>query len=192
MIARYLRKVWLVLLFATGILVADQWTKDLIRDYLDLYEQVMPLAWLGEIFFLEHVPNHGAAFGILQNGGQIFTITAVVVSIAILISVHYLQPSQRLMQILLGMALGGALGNFIDRVTQGYVTDFLKFGIPDRAYWPNFNVADASIVVSVILLTILAWREDAKSTPDTAEQPASPPASPVIPDSPNNKSQASG
>ncbi len=189
MIARYLHKAWPVLLCATVILAADQWTKILIRERLALYEQIMPLDWLGEIFFLQHVPNYGAAFGILQNGGHIFTVTAVVVSIAILISIHYLRPAQRFTQVLLGMALGGALGNFIDRVTQGYVTDFLKFGIPERAYWPNFNVADASIVVSVILLTLLAWREDAKSTADT--QPAAVPATPpTMPDSQGNKSQA--
>ncbi len=189
MIARYLHKVWLVLLCAGIILAADQWTKSLIRERLDLYDRTMPLAWLGEIFFLEHVPNYGAAFGILQNGGRLFTITAVVVAIAILISVHFLRPSQRFTQLLLGMALGGALGNFLDRVLQGYVTDFLKFGIPGRAYWPNFNVADASIVVSVLLLTLLAWREDAQST----AAPQLPPEEPlVMSETPGNKHQASG
>ncbi len=191
MIVNYCKKVWLVLLCAIVILVADQWTKALIRDHLELYEQTMPLDWLGEVFFLEHVPNYGAAFGILQNGGQIFTVTAVIVAIAILISIHFLRQTQRFTQILLGMALGGALGNFIDRVMQGYVTDFLKFGIPGRAYWPNFNVADASIVVSVILLTILAWREDSRASADAQQtEPAT--TTTVISDTPGNKSQASG
>ncbi len=171
MLKRYLAKAWLPVSCALGVVLLDQWSKQSIRDSLDLYEGFMPLAWLGEIFYLEHVPNYGAAFGILPNASLFFMVTSLLVTVAIMVGIHFVRVDQRFLLILLGMALGGAIGNFIDRLTLGYVTDFLKFGIPGKAYWPNFNVADASITVSVILLTILTWSADSKKsvTPEEEE-----------------------
>lgn len=163
MIRQYWTKAWLPLFCALLVTLLDQGTKAAIRARLDLYTGIAPVAFLGEAFQLEHVPNYGAAFGILQNAGLFFLVMSVIVSGAILVGLHFVEPTQRLLQILLGMALGGALGNFIDRLTQGYVTDFLKFGIPGGPYWPNFNVADASITVSVILLILLTWRDESRA-----------------------------
>ncbi len=166
MLQRYLVKAWLPVACAITAALLDQWSKQAIRNRLELYEGFMPWSWLGEIFYLEHVPNYGAAFGILPNASLFFLVTSLLVAVAILVSIHFVREEQRLLLVLLGLALGGAIGNFIDRATLGYVTDFLKFGIPGRAYWPNFNVADACITVSVILLTILTWREDAPKDDD--------------------------
>lgn len=168
MLQRYLGKVWLPVACALVVVALDQWSKQAIRNRLALYEGFMPSAGLGEIFYLEHVPNYGAAFGILPNAGVFLLVASLLVTAAILVGIHFVRADQRLLRVLLGLALGGAIGNFIDRATLGYVTDFLKFGIPGRAYWPNFNVADACITVSVILLTILTWREDLQKK-DVAE-----------------------
>lgn len=162
MISKYIAKGWLPVTCAAVVILLDQWSKQAIRNSLELFEGYMPLAWLGEIFYLEHVPNYGAAFGLLPNASLFFLVTSVLVTVAILVGIHFVKSDQIPLLILIGMALGGAIGNFIDRLTLGYVTDFLKFGIPGKAYWPNFNVADASITVSVILLTILTWREDSR------------------------------
>lgn len=162
MISKYVAKAWLPFSCAVVIVILDQWSKEAIRNSLELFEGYMPLAWLGEVFYLEHVPNYGAAFGLLPNASLFFLVTSFLVIVAIFIGIHFINSDQLLLLILLGMALGGATGNLIDRLTLGYVTDFLKFGIPGRAYWPNFNVADASITVSVILLSILTWREDSR------------------------------
>ncbi len=172
MLQQYLTKAWLSVSCALAVVLLDQWSKQAIRDRLELYEGIMPSSWLGEIFYLEHVPNYGAAFGILPNAGLFFTVTSSLVTVAILVGMHFVRTDQRFLLVLLGLALGGAIGNLIDRLTLGYVTDFLKFGIPGRAYWPNFNVADACITVSVILLTILTWRED--SRPKGAADPKDP------------------
>lgn len=166
----YLKKIWLPLLCAAVVILLDQWTKQLIRDSLSLYEAVMPVAWLGEVFYLEHVPNHGAAFGIFQDAGAFFKIAAVVVSLGILVSVHFVNEQKRFLLILLGLTLGGAIGNLIDRQVQGYVTDFVKIGIPGTGYWPNFNIADSSITVSVILLMLLTWREDVQENQSERKQ----------------------
>ena len=160
MIRGYLNRAWLPLLCAAAVVAFDQWTKVLVRENLELHHASTPIAWLEGIFILEHVHNYGAAFGILQNAGVLFVITTVVICIAILVSIGRLGVSQRGMQVLMGLILGGAIGNFIDRTTLGYVTDFVKVGIPGKAYWPNFNIADSSIVVGVLIMTFMAWRRD--------------------------------
>ena len=160
MIRGYFNRVWLPLLCTTAVVALDQWTKVLVREHIELHHASTPIAWLEGIFMLEHVHNYGAAFGILQNAGALFVITTVVICIAILVSIGRLGTSQRGMQLLMGLILGGAIGNFIDRTTLGYVTDFVKVGIPGKAYWPNFNIADSSIVVGVLIMTFMAWHRD--------------------------------
>lgn len=170
MIRGYLNRAWLPLLCAAVVVALDQWTKVLVRERLALHHSSTPIAWLEGIFMLEHVHNYGAAFGILQNAGVLFVITTVVISIAILVSIGRLGISQRGMQVLMGLILGGAIGNFIDRMTLGYVTDFVKVGIPGKAYWPNFNIADSSIVVGVLIMTFMAWRRDIFASDEQQEE----------------------
>ena len=121
---------------------------------------VIPIPALGEYFVFEHVDNYGAAFGILQNQGNFFLVVAIIVAVAILFYVRYLPTDQWIVRILLGLQLGGALGNVIDRLNQGYVTDFIKTGIPGFYYIPNYNIADAAIVVGVIGLGIYIIVDD--------------------------------
>jgi signal peptidase II len=101
---------------------------------------------------------------------------AIIVAVAILFYVRYLPTDQWIVRILLGLQLGGALGNVIDRVNQGYVTDFIKTGIPGFYYIPNYNIADAAIVVGVIGLGIYIIVDDMRkqraqksATPETGE-----------------------
>jgi signal peptidase II len=154
------KKVWIILLVAGVIIALDQWTKALVRQHIPKFEFTVPIPALGEYLVFEHVDNHGAAFGILQNQGNVFIIIAFVVGLAILFYARSLPSEQRLIRVLLGMQLGGALGNVIDRLHQGFVTDFVKMGIPGVYYWPNYNVADSSIVIGVIALGIYIIAED--------------------------------
>ncbi len=168
------QRVWLILLVAAVIIGLDQWTKEWVRSNIPDYTYMIPIPSLGEYFVFEHVHNYGAAFGILQNQGNLFVIIAVVVGVAILFYARTLDPSQRLLRVLLGLQLGGALGNLIDRLMQGYVTDFIKMGIPGVYYWPNYNIADSSIVIGVIALGIYLVREDmqqARNNQSGSEQP---------------------
>lgn len=154
-------KLWLILVTAGVIVVLDQWTKELVRQSIPKFRSTVPIPALGEYFLFEHVDNYGAAFGILQNGGFIFPIIAAVVSLVILYyGLVHLPADQQFIRFLLGLQMGGALGNVIDRLAQGYVTDFIKVGIPGTYYWPNFNIADSAIVCGVIGLAILIFRQD--------------------------------
>ena len=161
-VRNWFRKAWLVLLVAGIVIALDQWTKQLIRVSVPKHTSVVPIEQLGRYFLFEHVDNYGAAFGILQNQGNLFIVIAAVVAVAILVYVRYLPLDQWLVRVLLGLQLGGALGNVMDRMQQGYVTDFVKMGIPGVYYWPNYNIADSAIVIGVVGLGIYILVDDFK------------------------------
>ena len=159
-ISDWFSRAWIVILIAAVIIGLDQWTKAWVRATIPEYTSMIPFPALGEYFVYEHVFNYGAAFGILQNQSMLFIVIAIVVAIAILVYVRYLPLDQTFVRFLLGLQLGGALGNLIDRLHQGYVTDFIKMGIPDVYYWPKYNIADSSIVTGVIGLGIYIIVDD--------------------------------
>lgn len=158
----WLRGIAPVLLVAGIIIGLDQWTKLWVRDTIPKFTYTVPIPRLGEYFVFEHVDNYGAAFGILQNQGTLFIVIAAVVTVAILYYAASMPHDQHLLRFLLGMQLGGALGNVTDRIHQGFVTDFVKMGIPGVYYWPNYNIADAAIVCGVIGLGIYIFITDAQ------------------------------
>lgn len=98
-------------------------------------------------FYLTYVRNYGAAFGMLQNKTY-FLILSAVLMIALIIVFYHKIPRNLFIRLSVGLILGGALGNLMDRIRLGYVVDFLDFKI-----WPFvFNIADSSIVIGTILL----------------------------------------
>ena len=136
-----------------GLIIAlDQWTKWLVRSNLALQETWSPWAWLAPYARIVNWKNTGAAFGILQDFNTVFAVLAVVVSLAILYFFPKVEKGEWPLRIALAMQMGGALGNLIDRLTQGYVTDFVSLG-----GFAVFNVADASISVGVAVLVIGVW-----------------------------------
>lgn len=151
---------------ALSIITLDQITKSIIRSNLGLYE-----TWPENstaFFRLIHVTNSGAAFGILQGQTSFLIITSLLGLVAILLYYVYPPMDHGLIRVALGMQLGGAIGNFIDRVRLGHVTDFVDVGS-----FPTFNVADASISVSiVVVLSFFLLQEfearDAHKPPDDA------------------------
>ncbi|HEU0166871.1 MAG TPA: signal peptidase II [Chloroflexota bacterium] len=100
-------------------------------------------------FSLSH--NTGAAFGVLQNQSILYAIIALVVVVVSVGYYRYLPRNNWLLTVCLGMQLGGAVGNLIDRIQHVYVVDFIDVGI-GAARWPWFNVADSCIVVGIIAL----------------------------------------
>jgi signal peptidase II len=140
------RRAQLVALLVPALLVlgVDHLTKWLVVNHLQL-GQVVPE---GSRIGLKHVENSGAAFGLFPSLGWFYPIVAVAVAIFIVGYGHRLAPALW-QQAVLGIILGGALSNAIDRVLQGHVTDFLYVW-----FWPVFNIADSSIVVGVIIAII--------------------------------------
>ena len=104
-------------------------------------------SWASDWFSFTYVTNTGAAFGLFPDRGAIFMAIAVVVVVVIAIYYWHMPAGQWLIKLSLGLQLGGAAGNLIDRVQYGHVVDFIDF-----KFWPVFNLADTSIVIGVSLL----------------------------------------
>ncbi|MBL1135231.1 MAG: signal peptidase II [Chloroflexi bacterium] len=147
------------LLFGVAVqtIITDQITKWIVVQSLDYGETWVPIPALKSIFDITYTRNTGAAFGMAQEFGNIFLLIAVVVVGAIVYYYRKLPTGSWLVRLTLGLQMGGALGNALDRITRGYVVDFFHV----HGY-PIFNVADSSIVVGVVVLVMLLWWEDRK------------------------------
>lgn len=157
-------KAVILLLTALAILVADQVTKALVVANLATGERT-PL--LGDLVQIWHAQNRGAAFSLFQGGTIIFLVVSVL-SIGMVAYFHRtLRDRSPWLHVVLGVVLGGTLGNFTDRLRQGYVTDWLSVGFGDTR-WPTFNVADSSVVVGIGILVIYLFL----SNPDRREATA--------------------
>ena len=138
------------LLTALLIVAADQFSKVWIRSYPE--EQLISEAGF---FRIIHTHNTGAAFGLFQGHSFALTIVAsvgiaVILLYALFIYRRFPILENRLGRLALGLILGGAVGNLIDRLNLGYVTDFIDIGV-----WPTFNIADSAVTVGVIILAYL-------------------------------------
>lgn len=173
----YVRNYVFLLVIAGLIIAFDQWTKSLVRANLEFQEVWSPWPWLAPYVRIVHWRNTGAAFGIFQGFGDIFTVLAIVVAIAIVYYFPQVPREDWPLRLAMGLQLGGAVGNLIDRVTIGWVTDFVSVG-----RFPVFNVADASISTGVAVLIVGVWWKDrhqepseSAAEPDTSPEPVSDP-----------------
>lgn len=149
--ARSWRLATLVLL---AVLALDQLTKELVRRGVERGDSdpIFPA------LRLVHVDNRGVAFGAFAGDGQTIVIMVIVVALAGLVTYFATHADHRGIWLPTGLLIGGALGNIIDRIARGAVTDFLK--LPS---WPAFNVADIAItggVVALLVVVELADRDD--------------------------------
>jgi len=155
------RRYGLLLLVACVALVADIITKRVVEAEIPLYASV---PFIDPYLSWTHTQNTGAAFSLFQNGGAFFIVVAIVVSAVILYYAPRLPEGDWLSRVALGLQLGGAVGNLLDRLRQGYVTDFIHFQIPEIGFdWPVFNIADSAIVVGVIVLIAASLLRDRKA-----------------------------
>ncbi|MEX1213815.1 signal peptidase II [Saccharospirillum sp.] len=141
------------LLIAAMVVALDLWTKSLATQMLQYGRPVEILPVLD--FTLLH--NRGAAFSFLSSAGGwqrwVFTIIALAVSAVLLVWTLQLKPQERWLSVTLPLILGGALGNLYDRLTLGYVVDFVHFHW-QGSYFPAFNIADAAITAGAIMMII--------------------------------------
>lgn len=146
-----------LILIAAAVIVLDQISKLIIESSLALFESWAPIPAIEALFRITRVSNTGMSFGLFPSGSPIFAWAAVIVALAIILYNYRLSPEPRWLRVALGLQLGGALGNLIDRLRIGHVTDFLDFGP-----WPVFNLADLSVITGAVLLAWLFWQEERK------------------------------
>lgn len=145
---------WLFVIAAVIVLL-DQVSKYFVRTYIPAGGSWAPWPWLYPYARLYHINNSGVAFGMFQGNNILFSIVAALVAIAIVYYYPSIPEKDKVLRFAMAMQLGGAIGNLIDRVTIGHVTDFMSVG-----NFAIFNVADSCITVGVGVLLIGVWLQD--------------------------------
>ncbi|MCJ7824640.1 MAG: signal peptidase II [Anaerolineales bacterium] len=154
---------------AGAIIALDQCSKYIVRSKLSFGASWSPFEWLAPYARFVHWNNTGAAFGIFPQGSMIFTIVAIVVSLAIIFYFPRVPSSEIPLRLALGLQLGGAVGNLISRLSTGAVTDFISLGS-----FPVFNVADSSISIGVAVLLVGMLFEERAARRESAAASAKP------------------
>jgi signal peptidase II len=151
---------------AVLVVVVDQLTKSIVTSALAPGESVPVVGDLLRIVFGQ---NSGALFGLFKDNAVMFGIVSIVV-IGLIVAYHARSAPSLYLSVTLGLLLGGAIGNMVDRLRLGYVVDFVDAGIGTTRFY-TFNVADSAISVAILLLFVAALRP-ALIEGRTAAQPA--------------------
>lgn len=165
--ARSRRPLELGVLLGTGllVLVVDQVTKALVVANVAIGQRIDVV---GDLLQVWHAENSGAAFSLFQNGLPLFIAVSIVALVLVAYFARTLRDRSLGYFLILGLVLGGTLGNFTDRLAHGgRVTDFISFGFGETRF-ATFNVADASLSVGIALVVITLWLFDRAAQPTKA------------------------
>ena len=141
--SRVARSRLLLPIIALSVVTLDQLSKLLVVTYMDLGQSIPAEGFIR----LSYRTNTGGAFSILENQGFLLTIAAVIGITVLIVYLRYLPLGSTLLKVGLGLDMGGAVGNLIDRLRFGEVTDFMDVG-----FWPVFNLADSAITIGSLLI----------------------------------------
>lgn len=156
----------LAVVIGFAIVVLDQAAKAVIRQTMNP-GQSLPV--IEGYFNLNHLRNTGAVWGMFPSQNEWLILLSFLVLILIAIFYRWLVDRRLVHRVAMGFMLGGIVGNLIDRVKLGWVTDFLDFHW-QASHWPSFNIADAAICSGVILYLVAAfWRSS--PAPGKEQQP---------------------
>jgi signal peptidase II len=133
--------------------IADQLSKLYVRSNLALGQSLPEEGTVR----LTHVANTGCVFGLAPDHALMLIIAAVIVIVGLLLCYRYFRFNNLCSQIAFGLLLGGSIGNLVDRIHLGYVTDFIDVQLWSGFHWPAFNLADSAIVIGVLFLLCLLF-----------------------------------
>ena len=150
-----------------GCLTLDQLTKWWVVGNLPPYSSVDVLSWLSPVLSFTFVENTGVVFGLFPGLGNLFTLLSSLVVVGILAFRRTLPSSELWVHASLGLVTGGAVGNFVDRVLRGFVVDFFDVNLWPFREWPVFNIADAAIVVGVMILLVDSFLAEREGVPQS-------------------------
>jgi len=160
-----MKSKYVLLICLSGLIIAlDQITKLYIAHHFELFETIHIIP---NFLKLTYIRNTGAAFGLLANAPESFRVPFFIIVPLIALTIIILifkktKESEILMISSLSLILGGAIGNFIDRIRFSYVIDFIYLHWFNKFHWPAFNIADGTIVVGVALLIYHTLTHDKK------------------------------
>jgi len=165
------RKYLILVILTIGTIILDQWTKLIIVDRFRIHDSIPVIK---DFFSITYIRNTGAAFGILAQANPAFRVPFfVIVPLVALVAIGYIfrkiPDSDLKLSTALSLVVGGAVGNLIDRLTLGYVVDFLDFHWKYEYHFPAFNVADTAICIGVgILMLDLVLQKEGQPHASTA------------------------
>ena len=168
----FARWVWVPFVIAV-ILLVDQTSKAWIERTVPLGGFYALFPALDPYFMLVHWGNTGTAFGLLRGLGGTLAMAALIIIVLIMIFSRQIPLDNGGVRLCLALILGGAIGNQIDRLRVGHVTDFLLFQAPvgnRMVQFPAFNVADSCITVGVILMALLLLRSEGQRAAQQGSQ----------------------
>ncbi len=164
---------WIILGSSLVLTVAaDQASKRWIVANLELYESATPFPLLAPLFQLTRSSNTGAAFGILPMAGDVFLIIALLIIAGMLWYFRETRPEARLAPFAIGLVIGGAIGNVLDRLQYGHVVDFIHYQIPNLISNVS-NLADHAIVFGALLVIAESFWRDYRERRRTARADSS-------------------
>jgi len=149
-------------LIALILLFVDQFSKYIIRQDMSLAESIPVIK---SVFHITYVENKGIAFGLFPQGHALFIVISIIIVLAIVFFERKKIVKSSKERLCLGLILGGALGNLIDRLRFGFVIDFLDFRI-----WPVFNLADAGVCIGGMLMVFFLLRKRPRKERTVAER----------------------
>lgn len=159
-------------IIAGVILVLDQITKILVQHSIPFessYFDPNRITVIEDFFYLVHIGNQGAAWGIFSEYSGILTLLSFAVLLFIFCFREQLELHRGTVQIAFGLLIGGILGNLIDRIRVGHVIDFIDIHLPftlpyilPYGRWPAFNIADSAIVVGMLFYLLLSLSDTKK------------------------------
>ena len=156
----------LLFLVAGLVILLDQVSKAYIRaNFVEGIDMWAPWDWMLPYARILYVSNTGVAFGMFKGLGGIFSVLAMIVALAIIYYFPRVPAEDWTLRLAMSLQLGGAVGNLIDRLTQGHVTDFISVG-----NFPVFNIADSSISVGVAVLILGVWIQERRQKREQDER----------------------
>jgi len=164
---------WIILIVAALVVALDQGSKYLVTYSLPMGGTWSPFPGPTPFFQIVYTYNTGATFGLFKDLGPVFILLAVVIVVALILYARRLRPDQWLTCVALGLLLGGAIGNLIDRIRLGHVIDFIDVGVGTQR-WYTSNLSDVSLVLGVILLGVAMLIEEIRHKPTPKPDRATP------------------
>lgn len=159
------RLLWLLTVIVAIVLI-DQWLKNLMVDWIGPTAAQHRRELVGRFVAFEYLENRGAAFGIFQQGTQVLALVSIVIVAVAFIAMVRIAAMDFALAAGISLIVGGAIGNAIDRITRGYVVDYIAIG----RFW-KFNLADAAVTIGALITFWMLWRADsARQSANTMQE----------------------
>ena len=144
----------MMIILTIVFLVIDIVSKLIVSNLMDVYDSIIIIK---DFFYITYVRNTGAAWSILADKTYLIIIISMIIIFLVGLYIYKNKPKSKFEVVGYSMVLGGAIGNFLDRIIYGYVIDFFDFYIFGYDY-PIFNLADTFIFIGIVILIIYTWR----------------------------------